>query len=374
MQNVTVAETGGATAAFTNTMTPGKPLQPRKKHAFRRFVEQGMPWVITAGIVSAVTSFLLKSRFEPNGSTNQAAGAKPGTGETAAERRTASSTTAVTPAPAVPDPAASTATDPRSASTTPMPSDPSGPAVAVSPKSEPAADQPAAEPQPQADGTSELDRQVEKLFPMPVFKPLLELVNDWKTVPVNALPPEIILKVPLTFRLDAGGQVSLPVGAQVFPVRYDGGTLTVTNAQGSKLQATVAVDDTDFKDSVTKRYHRSVEQAQQNVLARRVAEKKRLGKLQAHELAMSQYGDGNDPRFEPMKASIRSGGAGFFQLEAAHSWRWSGKETVDGTEYETGMVIMAMESAFGTARRELKALMRDGKVVRWLDAATGKPL
>ena len=86
------------------------------------------------------------------------------------------------------------------------------------------------------------------------------------------------------------------------------------------------------------------------------------------------YGSGNDPRFDPMKASIRSGGAGFFQIEAAESWRWSGKETVDATEYETGMVAMVMESAFGTAKRELKALMSNGKVIRWLDAATGKPL
>jgi hypothetical protein len=75
-----------------------------------------------------------------------------------------------------------------------------------------------------------------------------------------------------------------------------------------------------------------------------------------------------------MKASIRRGEAGTFQIETADRWRWAGKETVDGSEYDIGLVMMVTESAFGTSEVELKALIQDGKLVKWLDAATGKPL
>lgn len=335
-----------------------------------------MPLVATA-VVVAGTVYLITRRPAPNTVENRTgAAAKPVAAVAVPEAVTVSAAVVappVAPAPAENPPAAPPAAPPEPASAATVPP----PEVLVDPTREFLAQTQQAGP-PSPDPSTELDRQVEELIPMPVVKPLMEIVRDWKAVAPNAYPKTVSLKVPLTYRIDGGrksaGQENLAAGSQVVPVRLDGATLVIAPSAESNIRLSLPVDDTDFKEVVTKRYDHFVEQSRHNVIARRAAEKKRMQKHQTHELELSKYGSGNDPRFDPMKASIRGGGAGFFQIEAAESWRWSGKETVDGVDYETGMVVMVMESAFGTTKRELKALMSNGKVIRWLDAATGKPL
>ena len=42
---------------------------------------------------------------------------------------------------------------------------------------------------------------LEKRYPMPEIKPLMEIVNNWANVPVNAFPPQVFCAEPVSFEL-----------------------------------------------------------------------------------------------------------------------------------------------------------------------------
>lgn len=251
-------------------------------------------------------------------------------------------------------------------------------APAPAPKPEILVKKPEPPPPPAPDPMEEINRMVEAMHPMPVIRPLLDLVGNWRSVPPNAFPNLVALKVPVNFEVTRNGAVMargvLPAGSSVAPLDLDVVRLRIKPTPTSSIVTFVHVDQTDFKEKIQERYDAFVRNAQAAVMTRRAQERERTIRSRNLEVALSKYGNGEDPRFDPMKSSIRRGEAGFYQVESADRWRWAGKETVDGVEYDTGLVMMVSESAFGASERELKALMLAGKVVRWLDSATGKPL
>ena len=60
---------------------------------------------------------------------------------------------------------------------------------------------------PAAKPKSEIDLLLEKRYPMPEIKPLMEIVNNWANVPVNAFPPQVFCAEPVSFELVVNGQV-----------------------------------------------------------------------------------------------------------------------------------------------------------------------
>ncbi len=231
---------------------------------------------------------------------------------------------------------------------------------------------------PPPDPMADVEGIVNTMHPLPSIRPLLEIVSNWQAVPQKAYPKLVALKAPVTFEMLRGGAVAargvIPAGSSVTPLALESQNLKITPTPTSNIVATVLVDQTDFKERVQERYDSFVKTANASVLARRAQETERIIRSRKLDIELSSYGGGDDPRFDPMKASIRRGEAGFFQIETADRWRWAGKESVDGVEYDAGYVMMVTESAFGSSERELKALMMNGKVLKWLDAATNSAL
>ncbi len=221
------------------------------------------------------------------------------------------------------------------------------------------------------------EREILALFPDPKIKPLMEIVADWKNVPKSAYPKLVAIARDVDYEFREGGKTvargRLPAGSMLIPQDLDGDQLTLKSGS-LPVAVTVPVDDTDFKEQVIERYDRFVEKRHAEVVANRAAErKKRLEQLVA-ETEMSDWNDGSDERFKAVRESLRRGEAGVFSLNDASRWRWGGKEKLDGTEYETALVVIITDSAFGMSEHEVKALLREGEVVRWVDAATGRPL
>lgn len=346
-------------------------MSARKKHRRLDFIERQMPFLVALLAISALLYFLQRSQTAAR--RNSPPPQELTEGKDAAGEKIAR-------APAG-EPVPADLTDPTKEfleAVSAGDSDEKQPEVLVDPTKPVLAETATAAQNAPSPAELELDLKLQSSIPYPVIKPLEEIVNGWRAVPPNAFPAEVHLKSPLTFESHPGGRKSgkstLAAGSAVVPLALEGAQLTVARSRDSGERIAVPVDDTDFKKLVQERYDNFVRHARENVLARRAAEKRRILNAEAKEQALSQYGDGSDPRFDPMKESIRSGGAGMFQLEAAESWRWSGKESVDGVEYDTGLVMMVSESAFGSTKREIKALLQAGKVVRWVDAVTGKPL
>ncbi len=237
---------------------------------------------------------------------------------------------------------------------------------------------PEKEKKPEIPQVSKLDLELEKMYPAPEIRPLIEIVGNWRAVPLKAYPPFVNIKVPVELEIKRGGAVlgkaKLPVGSSMIPVRLSDESLILTNSRNSGTSVTLPVSDTNFKEKIEEKYNAFVAAQSADALAKRKAEKdRRLGVIAA-ESAVSKYNDGSDSRFDVLKASIRRGEAGFYQIESAGKWRWSGEEKIDGEKYQIAFVMMVSESAFGVTEKELKVLIQGDKVVSWIDVKTGEKL
>ena len=237
--------------------------------------------------------------------------------------------------------------------------------------------EPEPEPEPQKPTlTAEEEKEIEALFPFKEIPTLLEYVDNWNDVPQRAFPKLVAIKKPVDFEMVQGGQVvargKMPVGSKMVPVRLQGDQLVLSGGGANPISVTVPVEETDFKELIETRYNVFVESQNAQVLAQRTAERnRRLGAI-LHEENLTDWNDGSDPRFDPIKASLQKGEVGIYSLSDASKWRWGGPENIDGTEFETAYVLIISEAAFGVTEVELKVLMQEGKVVLWLDPATGE--
>jgi len=81
--------------------------------------------------------------------------------------------------------------------------------------------------------------------------------------------------------------------------------------------------------------------------------------------ATSGSGASTDP-VEVMKANLRSGAIKEFTFEQVLEWKAAGDEVVNGETFQTGTVQYKGDTIFGVKTFDAKALMQNGKVVRWV--------
>ena len=72
-----------------------------------------------------------------------------------------------------------------------------------------------------------------------------------------------------------------------------------------------------------------------------------------------------------MQDSIRNGDIKEFKAEQVLEWKDSGPETIDGEDFETGLASYKAETIFGMKTIQAKALVKNGKVVRWIWPKSG---
>ncbi len=224
----------------------------------------------------------------------------------------------------------------------------------------------------------EVEKRLEEQYPMPNFKPLLVLVDNWNNVPERAFPKAVTLKVPVTFKLVKDGQEigsrETPAGTQVVPLKHKPGQLLISDHPQSTMRAVVNVDDTDFKELIQVLYDDKVAEARQRVISARNVAREVISRP-AEEGDPATIADGwhdpKDPRFAPVWAHLRSGEFYSALPEEAKRWRWLGEEYHEGKEYDVVLVDFEIETIFGTFPNTMKCLLDHGKVVKWIDADSG---
>ncbi|MDG2399517.1 MAG: hypothetical protein P8M04_02990 [Akkermansiaceae bacterium] len=80
---------------------------------------------------------------------------------------------------------------------------------------------------------------------------------------------------------------------------------------------------------------------------------------------------GDDEIIALMKESIAGGAVKEFTSDQVKGWKTNGEETIDGTEYQTGLAAYEAATIFGVRPVQAKALIKDGKIVRWVYAKSG---
>lgn len=245
----------------------------------------------------------------------------------------------------------------------------------------PVAAKPVAPVSPPQAPKSDLDLLLEEKYPMPTILPLLTIVDQWRQVPPKAYPAEVTASVPISFELIVNGQSvgasQVAPGTPLRPVRLTGDQLALASLVNPAMNTVLPVEQTDFKQRISKRYEdfvaaKTAEVSTKREKARQViaADPGRLAALQGGPLPT---GPTDDPRFTPVKESLQRGEAASVTLEEATSFHWNGNETLKGDfpgTFETVSVHFEVGTIFGKFPVEYKALLRAGKVAGWIDPIT----
>lgn len=231
---------------------------------------------------------------------------------------------------------------------------------------------------------SELDLALEKKYPLPEIAPLLTIVDQWRNVPPNAYPPEVVAAETVPFQLVVNGQAigssNVAPGTPLKPVRLAGDQLTVASLANPAMSTVLPVDKTDFKQRIEARYNQFVQTKTKEVETKRArarqlisADPSKMALLTGKGAPAAPAGDSGDPRFAPVKASLKAGEAASVTLEEARSFVWNGTERVGGEyagSYDTVTVHFEVSTIFGRFPVDYKALLKGGRVHAWIDPVT----
>ena len=240
---------------------------------------------------------------------------------------------------------------------------------------------------------------IEKKYPIPDFKPIEELVGNWKKIPASAFPRQVTLKAKAKYVFAGGaGSSTAPAGGKTFAISFSGDKLVITPNKESNVRGTISINDTNYKEILGDEYEKYKQRKKREVYAQRerarviaatevetnqttsspntnesranrVTSISRISKekLSDYENEIGKMPEAEDDgRVSIMVRSIRSGDVSEIKLNEISYWGPIRYEIVDNRAYWTATVNYKTTSLFGTFPTEAMALMRNGKVENWL--------
>lgn len=240
---------------------------------------------------------------------------------------------------------------------------------------------------------------IEEKYPIPDFKPIEELVGNWKKIPASAFPRQVTLKAKAKYVFAGGaGSSTAPAGGKTFAISLSGDKLVITPNKQSNVRGTISINDTNYKEILGDEYEKYKQRKKREVYAQReraraiaatevetnqttsstntnesranrVTSISRISKekLSDYENEIGKMPEAEDDgRVSIMVRSIRSGDVTEIKLNEISYWGPIRYEIVDNRAYWTATVNYKTTSLFGTFPTEAMALMRNGKVENWL--------
>ena len=171
------------------------------------------------------------------------------------------------------------------------------------------------------------------------------------------------------------GKSKLLAGSQAFAMSEAEGILTLAPSVAAPARAKVAIDDTNFKEVMRKVYE---DWKDQRVRVARAQHEHALDRRdEARQTADSgdeiepegagdrpeQAADGSVP---VMEESMRRGEVTEVSADMVKEWGLIEAEEIDGVPYWTATVTYSTLTIFGEFPVEAQALMRHGKVKKWV--------
>ena len=240
---------------------------------------------------------------------------------------------------------------------------------------------------------------IEEKYPIPDFKPIEELVGNWKKIPASAFPRQVTLKAKAKYVFAGGaGSSTAPAGGKTFAISFSGDKLVITPNEKSNVRGTISINDTNYKEILGDEYEKYKQRKKREVYAQREraraiaatevetnqttsspnTNESRANRVtsisQISKEKLSDYENEigkmpeaeDDGRVSIMVRSIRSGDVSEIKLNEISYWGPIRYEIVDNRAYWTATVNYKTTSLFGTFPTEAMALMRNGKVENWL--------
>jgi hypothetical protein len=248
----------------------------------------------------------------------------------------------------------------------------------------------------------------------PEFASLEELVGNWNTIPASAFPRSIKLKTSVTYKI-TGGTGTLTIGSTVVALSAKGDKLTISPNENSKLRMEVDIDQTDFKDVLsavfekfkrrkTKEFAAAQQEARDleatpdspvtasndelaiidvpfdpvpgQATRANTPRPPKPANLDANTKqivgeAPLQYLDGTVPA---MVRSMESGQVKEIRRDMIHYWGRMHFGKLDSQPYWVCSVDYTARTIFGIFPTQAKALMRKGKVIKWIYTGSEEPV
>lgn len=233
---------------------------------------------------------------------------------------------------------------------------------------------------PKASPTGASEEEMKKRFPMPKFRSLEEVTGNWTMLSKAAFPASVTTKKPIKVELILNGRVagssSVRDGSEVYPVSLAKAVLTVaTQADGTGPLGKIGIDDTDFKSKVARSYEDWKQRQTALVEKLRKAEmEKSLINAESSETMGPKPEIKSDGRIPLVEESIKVGQVKEIRLDRIQYWRFLGPREHQGQFYWAAAVGYLAQTIFGDLQAEGMALIREGKVVKWVYSGSEEPI
>lgn len=214
-----------------------------------------------------------------------------------------------------------------------------------------------------------------------VVEPVKLVDVDLTGVTPEDFPKAVELLAPVSISIPDVGPVTLKKGSEVQPIRLDGNYL-IFKPQSFSVHAKIEVDNTNFKELIKpildEKRRKAAEEAEKQKMADQ--DKAEDTTPEPEPQPEPQPGPQPEPKasqlsetqvVDLMKSSIAAGAVKEFKADQVLGWKLDGTETIDGKEYQIGLIIYNAETIFGVQKHEAKALISNGKVEKWIWAKTG---
>jgi len=218
-------------------------------------------------------------------------------------------------------------------------------------------------------------------FTHPDFPPIAEVVKNWTAIPKSAFPRPIKLTKPVDFELVIGNNrvgSRVNAGAEAHAIAQQGMSLIVAPSPESKARATINIDDTNIKDTLTEAYERW--KVQRTAILKRAWQRQKMAASQPGAAAAASNAPINtakpekaaDGTYQVLLSSMTAGDVTEVTPASISKWEDPQQENVDGKNYWTIVVTYTTKTMFGDFTTHAKAFIYNGRVEKWLYRDSGE--
>jgi hypothetical protein len=213
--------------------------------------------------------------------------------------------------------------------------------------------------------------EIELKYPLPVFKDISEITKEWSSIPSRAFPRTVKTLVALNLE-SPSGKVPLPANSEALAVGMAQGMLVLMKSRSEPAKSLVPLANTDLKETLSALYEKYKTYKIAQVMKQR--ERIRGFKFRVNEGSPAELAAaGPKPKVDSggvipsMLQSLRAQEITETSEDRITGWGDLHVEQINGSSYWTGTIQCTVDNAiFGPTPTELMALIRDGKVIKWL--------
>ncbi|NRB73508.1 MAG: hypothetical protein HRU46_04055 [Verrucomicrobiales bacterium] len=225
--------------------------------------------------------------------------------------------------------------------------------------------------------STDLEERIAAEFPLPEFRPITEVTQNWTRLPEEWIPEFVTVKQDTLYDLLVEGQIAGRItgfaGHRAKVLGFKNGSFTVTHQPDETTRAIISFSDTSLQQELSSAYQDKLYSAEEEILyLRRAARKEAIKAAKMGKEMQAIASNAGDPRFAPVVAALEAGKLYHARLEEARKWIWLGNTDHEGAIYEGVLIHFQIRTIFGDFPDSVICLLDEGEVVKWVDSLTGE--